>query len=149
MSSPTAPKPTILIVDDEEDVRYSLTELLRDDYGTLEAKDGLEALDVIRQKGTEIDVVLLDIRMPALDGEQVLMKAKEIIDIERELSFIMVTAFDDVKKAFQFTSYHWGAYDYITKPYRNEDILQAISKALQRRQKKWGDRKHVMGPTQL
>lgn len=63
---------TILIVDDSEMNREMLSEILKDDYNILEAPDGAEAITVIKEHDHEIDLVLLDIVMPVMDGFEVL-----------------------------------------------------------------------------
>ena len=65
-------KQKILIVDDSEMNRFILTRMLQSDYEIMEAGDGLRALEILREKGAEISLVLLDIIMPRLDGFGVL-----------------------------------------------------------------------------
>lgn len=69
---------TILIVDDSEMNREMLAEILKDDYDTIEAADGKEAIAAIKAHENEIDLVLLDIVMPEMDGFEVLALMKQV-----------------------------------------------------------------------
>ncbi|MDP2971499.1 MAG: response regulator, partial [Deltaproteobacteria bacterium] len=80
-------KPTILVVDDELGARQSLEVILEDDYRVLSAESGREALEVLQRES--IDLILLDVNMPDMDGLEVLRKIKEQDD---EMDVIMVSA---------------------------------------------------------
>ena len=69
-------RPVILVVDDDEGLRESFRLILDDDYEILEATDGPRALDVVRS--AHVDLVLLDIRLPGMDGVEVLERLKAI-----------------------------------------------------------------------
>jgi DNA-binding NtrC family response regulator len=116
-------KPTILVVDDEAGVRESLEVILEDDYQVVSAGSGKEALEVLRR--TPIDLVLLDVNMPEMDGLAVLRKIKEQ---EEEIDVIMVSALNLARKAVD--AIKLGAYDYITKPYEPEDILSTVARVI-------------------
>ncbi|MCJ7705369.1 MAG: response regulator, partial [Desulfobacterales bacterium] len=102
-------KPTILVVDDELGARQSLEVILEDDYRVLGAESGREALEVLQRES--IDLILLDVNMPDMDGLAVLRKIKEQDD---EMDVIMVSALNLARKAVD--AIKLGAYDYITKP---------------------------------
>jgi DNA-binding NtrC family response regulator len=116
-------KPTIMIVDDEPGTRQSLEVILEDAYHVVTAETGREAMDIFKK--TSVDVVLLDVNMPEMDGLEVLRKIKEQ---EEETDVIMVSALDQARKAVD--AIKLGAYDYITKPYEPEDILSAVSRVV-------------------
>ncbi|CUT02332.1 sigma-54-dependent transcriptional regulator [Candidatus Chrysopegis kryptomonas] len=121
-----AEKPRVLVVDDEEALRYLLsTELAAEGYEVETAGDGDEAIETIKQK--DYDVVLLDIKMPRVDGFEVL---KFIKQNKPEIKVIMLTAYADVKNAIE--ALKLGASDFVSKPYDLEDILTSINRALGR-----------------
>jgi DNA-binding NtrC family response regulator len=116
-------KPTILIVDDEPGARQSLEVILEDDYQVLAAENGREALEIFRKES--IDLILLDVHMPDMDGLAVLRKIKEQ---DEEIDVIMVSALNQARKAVD--AIKLGAYDYITKPYEPEDILSTVNRVI-------------------
>ncbi len=119
-----AEKSKILVVDDEEALRYLLSsELAAEGYDVETAGDGDEAIESIKQK--DYDVVLLDIKMPRVDGFEVL---KFIKQNKPEIKVIMLTAYADVKNAIE--ALKLGASDFVSKPYDLEDILTSINRAL-------------------
>ena len=121
-----AEKSRVLVVDDEEALRYLLsTELAAEGYEVETAGDGDEAIEAIRQK--DYDIVLLDIKMPRVDGFEVL---KFIKQNKPEIKVIMLTAYADVKNAIE--ALKLGASDFVSKPYDLEDILTSINRALGR-----------------
>ncbi len=116
-------KPTLLIVDDELGARQSLEVILEDDYRVLSAVNGQEALEILQRE--TIDLVLLDVNMPEMDGLEVLQKMKEL---DEEIDVIMVSALNLARKAAD--AIKSGAYDYITKPYEPEDILSTVNRVI-------------------
>jgi len=119
-------KPTLLIVDDELGARQSLEVILEDDFHVLTAESGQEALKIVQKE--PVDLVLLDIHMPEMDGLEVLRKIKEK---DEEIDIIIVSALNLARKAVD--AMKLGAYDYITKPYEPEDILSTVSRVIQKR----------------
>ncbi|MFH0775540.1 MAG: sigma-54 dependent transcriptional regulator [bacterium] len=116
-----------LIVDDDKDLQFNLSNLLKDNgYETIAVGDGRSAIKEVETKSPSL--VLLDIRLPEMDGLNVL---KEIKKIDKDLVVIMLTAYGDVKGAVQ--AMKLGAFDYVTKPFDNEEILLNIKKALESR----------------
>ena len=116
-------KPTILIVDDEPGARESLGVILEDDYQLLSVGSGPEALETFQKK--PINLILLDVNMPDMDGLAVLRKIKEQ---DEEIDVIMVSALNQARKAVD--AIKLGAYDYITKPYEPEDILSTVNRVI-------------------
>jgi DNA-binding NtrC family response regulator len=120
-------KPRILVVDDDEDIRILLSDRLEMyGYEVLNASDGQEALEKVDEMTPEL--VLLDIRLPILDGMEVL----ERIKLEHpETLVIMITAFGTVQLAVE--AMRKGAYDFIEKPFDPPDIVRIkVEKALER-----------------
>lgn len=116
-------KPTILVVDDELGARQSLEVILEDDYHVLSAESGREAMEVLQRES--VDLILLDVNMPDMDGLEVLRRIKERDD---EMDVIMVSALNLARKAVD--AIKLGAYDYITKPYEPEDILSTVHRVI-------------------
>src|SRR5256712_3104132 len=116
----------ILVVDDEAPVREVLTEYFTTEgYAVEGAGSGAEALTVVR--GGRADLVLLDVRMPGLDGVQVLRKIREI---NEDVPVIMVTANEDVGLAKE--TLRWGACDYVAKPFDFDYLDRAVAAGLAR-----------------
>jgi len=112
----------ILIVDDEEIIRDSLSYILKsENYEVEEADDGDTALEIISQKS--FDLVITDIKMPKMDGISLL---KKISNLQPETFFIIITAFASTETAIN--ALRLGAYDYITKPLEFDDVLFKIKK---------------------
>ena len=116
----------ILIVDDEKSMRDSMQMLLRDSYNVQVAKSGKEAIEIVKLHS--IDLVLLDIRLPEIDGIEIL---KIIKSIDSDIEVIMVTAVIMVGKAVE--AIRIGAYDYLTKPFDIDAIQERIGKALEKK----------------
>ena len=115
----------ILIVDDNKYIRYSLTSLLEEEgYIINSAADGYKALKEIKLSTPSL--VICDIKMPGIDGMEVL---REIKKINKNLPVIMLTAFGEIKNAVDAMKY--GAFDYVTKPFDNDEMLMIIKKALE------------------
>jgi len=119
-------KPTLLIVDDELGARQSLEVILEDDFQVLTAESGQEALEIVQKE--PVDLVLLDIHMPEMDGLEVLRKIRER---DEEIDIVIVSALNLARKAVD--AIKLGAYDYITKPYEPEDILSTVARVIHKR----------------
>lgn len=117
---------TILVVDDEVGVRQSFKMVLKDAYELILAKTGKEALDVLTRRS--VDLVLLDILLPDMNGIEILEKIKQA---DPETDVIMVTAVKDVNTAVKAIKI--GAYQYIIKPFDVDDLLALIQRALEKR----------------
>ena len=114
----------ILIVDDNETLRYTLTELLEESGFECKAvEDGSAALDEV--KDTLYGLVILDMRLPGMSGLEILKKIKES---DPSLPVIMLTAFGDIKTAVECMKQ--GAQDFITKPFDNDAMIITIKNRL-------------------
>ena len=114
----------ILIVDDEKGIRDSLQMILNEEgYQTIAVSDGMEALNLI--KNNEFQLVVSDIKMPEMDGIELLEKCSKI---SPETYFIMMTAYASVETAI--SALRNGAYDYLLKPVEFDDILNKIKRLL-------------------
>ena len=117
----------ILIIDDEAILRDAAAEALRRAGHAVDAFDaGRPALEAFAQSG--YDLVLSDLRMPGMDGVAVLEEAKKLAP---DVPFIMVTAFGTVETAVG--AMKKGAYDFIIKPYRLEELEALVARALEHR----------------
>ncbi|MBP8985802.1 MAG: sigma-54-dependent Fis family transcriptional regulator [Syntrophobacterales bacterium] len=114
----------ILVVDDEANMRLVLSALLKKGgYEVVEAENGLEALRVL--KAGDVDVVVTDLRMPKLDGMGLL---EEVVEDYPSTPVIMITAHGTVATAVD--AMKKGAFDYITKPFDQNELKRVIRKAL-------------------
>lgn len=117
------PKTKVLIIDDEKLVRWSLQQkLTREGYEVESAPTGEEGLNLIREDG--FDLVLLDLRLPGMDGVQVL---REIRKLEREIGVVMLTADTGLAQAVECV--RLGAHNYLTKPFEFDQVKVALEKA--------------------
>lgn len=114
---------SILIVDDEPNYLIVLSELLREEgFEVYTAPGGKEGLGIIREY--DLDLVITDMQMPAMDGLQFL---QEIKLINADLPVIIVTAYAEVDKAVQ--AMQAGAFSYLAKPFSNDELVVNINKA--------------------
>jgi len=113
----------ILIVDDEKAIRSFLDICLKDKFEVIQASSGKEALSLIEKY--KIDVILLDYQLNGMNGLEVLRKVNEL---EQDLKVIMVTVEQDKDKII--ATMREGAYDYILKPFSEEEILFSVERAI-------------------
>jgi DNA-binding response OmpR family regulator len=114
----------MLCVDDNKDLRHNLEQqFTAEDFDVDTASDGDEALERIKQK--DYDVVLLDLKMPRMDGMTVL---KEMKKLSKYPQVIVLTAVNEVPTALECIKL--GARDYIAKPYDPEELLHVVIKVL-------------------
>ena len=118
----------ILVVDDEEIMRDVLSSLLgTEKYKVDLAETGTQALDMVRDR--EYSAVLLDLMLPDIDGLKVL---EEFNKLESAPVTVILTAFASIERAVKATKL--GAFDFITKPFKNDEILLAVKNAIEHRQ---------------
>jgi len=120
-------KGRILIADDEEIVIKSCLRILSAaDYDVETVRDGMEALRKISEDGT--DVLILDIKMPKVDGMEVLQRVKEM---HPDIDVIMMTGLHEIGTAVQ--AMKLGAFDYLPKPFDPEEFALVVARAFERR----------------
>src|SRR5918995_5417101 len=118
---------SILVIDDEEIMREILDALLtREGYQVRLASSGEEGVELA--KTVPFDAAIVDVMMPGIDGIATLEELKKIDD---ELPVLMITAFASVETAI--TAMKRGAFDYITKPFKNDEVLVVLHNAVERR----------------
>ena len=117
-------KARILIIDDEESPRESLRFILKDRYDVTLAENGASGLDALRKHGP-FDVVLLDMKMPQMDGLEVL---SNILQFTPAMPVVMVTAITEAKPAVQ--AMKMGAADYLNKPFDVDEIRLVVDRIL-------------------
>lgn len=122
--------PTLLVVDDSEDNRYTLIRRLRRQghERILEAEDGRQALDLLRSQ--PVDLVLLDMMMPVMNGYEVLETMKQDMEL-RELPVIMISALDDLDNIVRCLEL--GAEDYLPKPFDPTVLNARVTASLEKR----------------
>jgi two-component system response regulator HydG len=121
------PEPkTILLVDDHQPFRDSLAKILAGEgFRVFPAKDGEEALDILRKEF--IHLVVTDLKMPKMDGVELLKVAKTL---QPETEVILITGYGTVDTAV--TAMKDGAFDYIQKPFKPREILKLVRKAMEK-----------------
>ncbi|HEX2874134.1 MAG TPA: sigma-54 dependent transcriptional regulator [Polyangiaceae bacterium] len=117
----------ILVVDDEPNLRRVLSaQLERDGYDVHTAEDGEQALTILKEH--HIDLVITDLRMPRIDGMELLRRAQKL---DAELPVVMITAHGTVDNAVE--ALKTGAFDYLTKPFDQIEVRTIVAKALKTR----------------
>ncbi|HHT9119670.1 MAG TPA: sigma-54-dependent transcriptional regulator [Candidatus Hypogeohydataceae bacterium YC41] len=120
----------VLIVDDMQDIHWILSKVLeKEGYSPVSASNGKEAIEKIEKAHPE--VVLLDIKMPEMDGMDLL---KEMKKRQWDIPVIILTAFGEVRNAVE--AMRLGAYDYLVKPFDNREVLLRVQRALKERELK-------------
>jgi len=115
---------TILVVDDEKNYLVVLSAFLSEEgYETLTVDNAQHALEIV--ESTDLDLVLTDMKMPPMDGIELLRRIKEIVP---DLPVVMMTAYGTVEKAVE--AMQLGAFNFILKPFQNETLKQIVDKAV-------------------
>ncbi len=118
-------KQTVLVVEDEELMRSILRQLLEDEgYNVLTADSAENALEIF--PSNDVSITITDIKMSGMDGLELLDNLKTI---DENAIVIIITAYSSVDSAI--AALRKGAYDYVTKPFVNEDLLQTVKNAIQ------------------
>ncbi|HJA07500.1 MAG TPA: response regulator transcription factor [Candidatus Mediterraneibacter pullicola] len=121
---------TILVVDDNREIVYSISELLKyEGYDVVKAYDGMQALDAMEEH--DIDLILLDVMMPRLNGLSALMKLRE----KSRIPVIILSA--KTEESDKVSGLVLGADDYVEKPYNPAELMARV-KAHLRRYRAWG-----------
>ena len=147
--------PRILVVDDEKHICAAIAALVKGEgFKALVAQDGNTALKMIRSEGP--DLILVDIRMPEMDGMEVMRQAK---DLDPDIPVVIITAYAEIHGAVK--AIKAGAHDYLSKPFDNQEVIRVIHRALaerelKRRLKELSSRvngnislKEMMGPSDM
>jgi len=125
--SDRTPNPGILLVDDDVEFRKSIEILLKkNNYNVFSAGGVLSALEILKLQ--RIDLVITDLKMTDGSGLDLMEKTREL---SQEIAIIIQTAYGSIKNAV--AAMRQGAYDYITKPFRNEELLIIVEKALEQK----------------
>jgi two-component system response regulator PilR (NtrC family) len=123
----TSRRGAILVIDDEEIMREILeTLLVREGYDVRVASSGTEGLDLAR--ALPFDAAIVDIMMPGLDGIATLDELKRV---DEDLAVIIITAYGSIESAI--SAMKSGAFDYVTKPFKNDEVLVVVRNAMERR----------------
>ena len=124
---------TILIVDDEEGLREGLSRLLEDEgYAVLCAENGEKALEIVR--GTHIDLILTDMRMPGISGIDLLKKVRKI---RENIGVIILTGYGEIESYIE--AMNFGAMEYVSKPFKVNELKFIVNKILNNSELKGGD----------
>jgi two-component system response regulator AtoC len=116
----------VLIVDDEEEIRWTLNEFLKDNgHETIEASNGIEALKLFKTE--KPSVVLLDLKMPGIDGIECM---EQMRSIDPDVPIVIITAHGDVPTAVKAVKL--GAYDFMLKPPNLDILVMAIQRAIEK-----------------
>ncbi|MEZ4311632.1 MAG: response regulator [Polyangiaceae bacterium] len=128
-STPAPARPsggTVLVVDDESLLRRAATQIIEHfGYDALEAEDGRAAVSLFRQRAADIDVVLLDMTMPGLTGEETF---KELRQIKPDARVVLSSGFNEVEATRKFGNHDLAGF--LQKPYTAEQLAQTLSRVL-------------------
>ena len=150
-----SPKPkTVLIVDDDEGMRDTLTAILKRDYRVLRVASGEAALPILNRE--DVDLILLDVRLPGISGFEVLRIVRENYSL---VEVIMISAVTEIETAVQAMKH--GAYHYITKDFDYDQLRSLVHNASERQNLNrqvmtlsaqvadQGEREFIVGPSKI
>ena len=126
----------VLVVDDELGPRESLRMLLKPSYAIQTAENGRTALDLLRR--FQPDVVIMDIKMPEMDGLELLRHVKRA---DPSIEVVMITAYASLETVRHALTH--GAFEYLIKPFSRQDLEEVVHRALERRQAELGTKGQV------
>jgi cyclic di-GMP phosphodiesterase len=115
-----------LIVDDQEEIRELLYDLLEADYDCVTAASATAALEIL--SGSEFDLLLSDITMPGMSGLELIPRA---LEVSPSTLIVMISGLQNIESAIE--AMHFGAFDYITKPFDLDHVASAVRRALEHR----------------
>jgi len=120
-------KANIMVIDDEESMcKFMQIMLQKEGYDVITSQSSYQALNLLKQKN--YDLVIADLMMPELNGLELLSRVKSL---DPDASFIVMTAYASVDTAIE--ALKKGAYDYLTKPFKVDEIRIAVKKALEQK----------------
>ena len=132
MELPMSPAKKILIVDDEEDITILTEKFLKlENYDTLTCSNGYDALDILKERHKDIDLVLLDIMLPGMNGYEILAQIKSSYPEILVVLFTVKNFFEDIQKGKEL-----GADGYLVKAISGNDIINYIKDILKKKKKK-------------
>jgi len=116
----------ILICDDSSFQRKIIADIIVEiGHEVIAVPDGMEAIEIIEESGSEIDCALFDILMPTITGTELLIKVKEIMP---NLPVIMVSA--DIQDSRKKECFDLGAFAFLNKPAKKEELLETLTRAI-------------------
>jgi len=119
--------PSILVIDDEESMRVGCVQTLSEEgYAAQAAENGAQGLEMAQRES--FDLVVLDLRMPGLDGMEVLRKLREV---DPDLVVIVITGYATIESAVE--AMRRGAYDFLPKPFTPETLLAIVRRAVEQK----------------
>lgn len=122
-------KGTILVIDDELGPRESIRMVFKDTHNIFTADNGFEGLEILKKEN--IDVIILDLKMPKISGIDTLGKIREI---DEDVPVIILTGYGDIETAKK--AIHYGTMEFLSKPFNVEYIIQIVNKAIESRRAK-------------
>ena len=119
----------ILAIDDELGPRESIRMVFKDTHNVFLAEDGFKGIEILKKE--DIDVIILDLKMPKINGIETLKKIREI---DKDVPVIILTGYGDVDTAKK--AIHYGTMEFLSKPFNVEDIIKIVNKAIEGRRTK-------------
>ncbi len=119
----------ILVIDDELGPRESIRMVFKDTHNVFLAEDGFKGIEILKKE--DIDVIILDLKMPKINGIETLKKIREI---DKDVPVIILTGYGDVDTAKK--AIHYGTMEFLSKPFNVEDIIKIVNKAIEGRRTK-------------